>query len=77
MYLFMVYSGTCTSVKGNKFLNEATCVILKWWYRKDGGAEALAWQRGGKSGGTTTTGGRARGGQSGSKFREVIDQRSE
>lgn len=52
------------------------CAILKWWHRKDGGAEALAWQRGGKSGGTAAAGGGARGGQLSSKFREVFDQRS-
>lgn len=64
MYLFMVYLGICICilVKGNKFFNEVICVILKWWYRKDGGVEALAWQRGGKSGGITTIGGRVRGG---------------
>lgn len=36
---------------------------MKWWYRKDGGAEALAWQRGGKSGRTAAASGGARGGQ--------------
>lgn len=43
MYLFMVYLGICILVKGNKFFNEVICVILKWWYRKDGGVEALVW----------------------------------
>lgn len=49
---------------------------MKWWYRKDGGAEALAWQRGGKSGRTAAASGGARGGQLSSKFRVVKDQRS-